>query len=481
MLTLCSYNLFLHPLSSYPGPFLWRALRLPYVIRALQSHLAYDMLELHKRYRPIGGTYDHEMPRWKTYYKVQPNQKGMIFTTPPAEYSQMRRALSYGFSERGIRDMESRMIGTLDKFLGRLIEFCNDRDGVLPDRPAQGSSKLGSAVINIAKWCNFMTFDLIGELTFGESYECLKTGIYHPWVKPVVELTRYSGIFSNLGFYPKFQGALLKVFGSLTCRRMDFHQKHTRAALERRAVKVDRMDLLSESIKQTQASEDPGAWDKLVMNSSALVIAGSETTATTLTAAIYLLLSNPEAYREVVAEIRSAFTSEDDITMAGVNKLDYMLVCLNETMRMLPAVPVGIPRMVPKGGRVLNDRYVTAGTIVTIWHWALYHNENFFRAPFEFHPERFLGTEKFASDARHLLQPFHVGRRACIGRSLAYVEMRLTLARLLFRLDVELTDQSLKWAEQLRPYNLWFKASLYVRIKVRRRDGDDAGAYDLQC
>jgi cytochrome P450 len=56
-------------------------------------------------------------------------------------------------------------------------------------------------------------------------------------------------------------------------------------------------------------------------------------------------------------------------------------------------------------------------TIVSIWHWALYHNDTFFSSPFQFHPERFLEAGKLASDARQLLQPFHVGRRACIGRS----------------------------------------------------------------
>jgi cytochrome P450 len=234
------------------------------------------MLELHKRYGPIvrvapnelalayegvwdevqGGTYDNEIPKLETYYRVQPNQTGFIMTAPPEDHSQMRRALSYSFSDRGIRDMESRMIGMLDKMLNRLDDICGGRDGILPDQPAPEDAKLGEAVIDIAKWCNFLTFDMIGELTFGESYECLETGKYHPWVKPIVDLTHYSGVLANLGFYPKFQGLLLKIFGGLICRRMEFHQNHSRAALERRAAKPDRTDLLSESLKQTQASKD---------------------------------------------------------------------------------------------------------------------------------------------------------------------------------------------------------------------------------
>ncbi|RYO00688.1 putative WD repeat-containing protein, partial [Alternaria tenuissima] len=360
-----------------------------------------------------GGTYDNEIPKLNNYYRVQADQTEFIMTAPPEDHAQMRRALSYGFSDRGIRDMESRMIEMLDKMLGRLNDICSGRDGIPNDPAAQRDE----AVIDIAKWCNFLTFDMIGELAFGESYNCLETASYHPWVRPIVHLTHYSGVLAVLGFYPKFQTLLLNVFGSLICRRMESHQQHSRDALERRGMRPDRTDLLSQSLKQAKASKDPVAWDKLVMNASVLGVAGSETTATTITAAFYFLLTNPRVYQQLSTEVRNAFKDETEITVTAVNKLEYMLACLNETMRMLPAVPGGLPRVVPLGGKVFHGEFVPQGTIVSIWHWALYHNDAFFRAPFEFRPERFLGVADFSSDARQLLQPFHVGRRACIGRS----------------------------------------------------------------
>lgn len=276
ILTHCAYNLFFHPLRSYPGPLLWRAARLPYVLRALQGRLAYDLLDLHERYGPViriapnelalayegvweeihGGTYENEMEKWKPYYRVQHDQTGFIFTAPADEHSKMRRALSYGFSDRGIRDVESRMISMLDKMMDRLFDICSGRGPSTGRHPVEEGAQICGTVVDIAQWCNFLTFDMIGELVFGESYKCLETATYHPWVKPVVELTHYSGILANLGFYPTFQDLLLKIFGSLICRRMEFHQKHSRAALERRAAKSGQSDLLSEPLKQTQASLD---------------------------------------------------------------------------------------------------------------------------------------------------------------------------------------------------------------------------------
>jgi cytochrome P450 len=101
------------------------------------------------------------------------------------------------------------------------------------------------------------------------------------------------------------------------------------------------------------------------MNASVLGVAGSETTATTITAAFYFLLTNPRVYQQLSTEVRNAFKDETEITVTAVNKLEYMLACLNETMRMLPAVPGGLPRVVPLGGKVFHGEFVPQG--VSSW------------------------------------------------------------------------------------------------------------------
>jgi len=78
-------------------------------------------------------------------------------------------------------------------------------------------------------------------------------------------------------------------------------------------------------------------------------MAGSETTSTLLSGATYLLLRNPEVLQKLTEEVRCSFDSEEDITLLSVSKLGYMLACLNEAMRCYPPVPVGFPRIIPKG------------------------------------------------------------------------------------------------------------------------------------
>ena len=176
----------------------------------------------------------------------------MILTASSNEHTQMRRALSYGFSDRGIREMESRMKSMLDKMLTRLNDICCGR----LQEPSPKATKLGAVVIDFTKWTNWLMFDLIGELAFGESFGCLDTQEYHPWVKPIAEMTHLSGILVNLGYYPRFQALLLRVFAPLTSRQFDFQQNHARAAVARRKTKPERKDMLTESLRQVQTLTD---------------------------------------------------------------------------------------------------------------------------------------------------------------------------------------------------------------------------------
>lgn len=90
----------------------------------------------------------------------------------------------------------------------------------------------------------------------------------------------------------------------------------------------------------------------------------------------------------------------------------------------------------------------------------MYHNDEHFKDPFVFHPERWLGDPAFASDRKEAFQPFHVGPRNCLGRNLAYIEMRLVLARVLWNFDLRIAEDSLDWMKKQRVYNLWEKGEL---------------------
>lgn len=102
---------------------------------------------------------------------------------------------------------------------------------------------------------------------------------------------------------------------------------------------------------------------------------------------------------------------------------------------------------------------------MAVWQWAINHSSEYWADPFRFAPERWTGEDpKFAGDHLDAMQPFSVGPRNCIGRNLAYAEMRLILARIIYSFDMCLAEDSANWLEDQRCYILWDKPALNVHL-----------------
>ena len=100
--------------------------------------------------------------------------------------------------------------------------------------------------------------------------------------------------------------------------------------------------------------------------------------------------------------------------------------------------------------------------------FAAYRNPKNFHSPDSFIPERWLGEdEKSSKDNKQVLQPFSLGPRGCLGKNMAYHEIRLILAKMLWHFDLTLCPQSERWADQ-KVYSLWEKQPLMCRLTPRR-------------
>jgi len=90
-----------------------------------------------------------------------------------------------------------------------------------------------------------------------------------------------------------------------------------------------------------------------------LLFAGSETTATLLSAVTYYLLTTPDVMAKLVTEIRDTFKTEDEITIVAVNKLKYQLAVLDEGLRIHPPAPFGTARISPPEGALVAGTQVS--------------------------------------------------------------------------------------------------------------------------
>lgn len=459
------YNLYLHPLRNFPGPLLMRATRAGYCYRLLRGTLPFDVLTLHKQYgevvriapdelafanpdawrdimghRSQGGA---EMEKDEKFYRPVKEMETDIVNAGREEHALLRRQLAHGFSDRSMKDQQPLIKGYVDLLIRRLYENCGE----------------GTKPLDMAKWYNCTTFDVIGDLAFGESFGCLDNSEYHPWVKKIFQLASVGVLMQTASHFPIMKKIVLKMIPKKALQEREEHLALTRAKLQRRMdSSKERPDLVEGLLRK---KEEWGlTMEKLQANSSLLIIGGSETTATLLSGVTFFLLTNPHALKKLTEEVRSAFKSEDEINFTTVNQLPYLLACLDEALRMYPPVPTGLPRIVPKGGATICGYYVPENTTVAVHQWALYHNEKMFSDPFNYYPERFLDDPRFGSDRREALQPFHLGPRACLGRNLAYVEMRLIMARVIWNFDMKISNDSLDWYSKQKVFLFWEKDTL---------------------
>lgn len=109
-------------------------------------------------------------------------------------------------------------------------------------------------------------------------------------------------------------------------------------------------------------------------NAEILIIAGSETTATTLCGATYLLTTNPRCLDKINEEIRCSFQNEEEINIVNTAKLKYTQAVLDETMRRYPPVAACTPRQTPPDGNIILGEHIPGNVCVLFTFLFLYQN-----------------------------------------------------------------------------------------------------------
>ncbi|KAI0138673.1 cytochrome P450 [Hypoxylon sp. NC0597] len=470
------YRLFIHPLRWVPGPLLWRISAIPRTYYLMKGTLPFKVAEIQFKYGPViriapdelvycdpqawKDIYGHksngapEFPKDPKIYRLISHLPTSLINADRDEHAIIRRQLSHGFSEKAMREQEP-IIGVYVDFLIKRI-YENGKNGSIP--------------LNMREWFNWTTFDVIGDLGFGSSFDCLKDSAYHPWVHLITHTIKETAAFQALvylGFRPVVQwlyrsGLMSKNYDHIALVKNKLQQ--------RMQLGVERPDLIEGLLKKK--NEWQMDLEKLAANASLLIIAGSETTATLLSGATFLLTTNPDKLEKLTKEVRSAFQSDDEITLTSVNKLHYMLAVLNESFRRYPPVTAPLPRVVPKGGAPILGKHVAEDTAVSVWQWSINHHPDFWKDPMTFAPERWMDDPAYKGDRLDAMQPFSYGPRNCIGRNLAYAEMRLILAKIIYNFDMSISDDSRNWLKDQKSYFLWDKPSLNIYMTpVARKSG----------
>ena len=195
--------------------------------------------------------------------------------------------------------------------------------------------------------------------------------------------------------------------------------------------------------------------EDLISEAALLIVAGSGTTVTSITATIFYLLHYPDAKKTLESEIRETFDAVEDIRVGPkLASCRFLTCCLDEAMRLSPAVGSLLPREILPGGLTVENEWFPPGVDIGVPHYALHHNPDYFPDSFSFKPERWAESSGVCGDgtgapgkaevarARSAFAAFGVGRTSCVGKYLAYQEMSLVIARLVWLYDMRLQEGS---------------------------------------
>ncbi|KAM3549756.1 hypothetical protein ARSEF4850_008685 [Beauveria asiatica] len=437
------YRLALHPLAKVPGPKLHAASWFPFLWQANIAASAPRTIEaMHRKYGPV--------------VRVGPDQVALdgslgwsaVFAHTTGSKPEFGK-LAHAFSAGALAEQEGTVTQYVDLLLDRLRTLEGDEFDIIP-------------------WLNFTTFDIIGDLAFSDSFGSLDGSAYHPWVLSFFQGIRGSALRRFFRHYPGlgFIAARLGLTGDF---KVEEHNRHTARdkSAARMRLGVDgpagKTDFMTHMLRKTRTGETALNEEEILSTSPVLVIAGSETTATALAGFLFFLAQNPEKRELVVSEIMEAFPEEEGIDMRSTARLEYLRAALEETLRLYPPVTVTPPRVSP--GAEVGGYYIPKDTLISVHQWATFRNPENFHLPEQFLPERWLPAShpryeaRFANDNRAVFKPFSHGPRDCIGKNLAYAEMRLLAARMLRTFEVTIEGQS-EWQSKQRMFGLWEKIPL---------------------
>ncbi|ROT63646.1 Cytochrome P450 4C1 [Penaeus vannamei] len=264
---------------------------------------------------------------------------------------------------------------------------------------------------------------------------------FRPWLHPDFVFRRTS--------HGRKHDACIKTIHGLAKQTISMRRKARRAkrfAAQKKAPEEDFgqktrqafLDLLLEYSENdsTITNED------ILEEVNTFMFAGHDTTTAAMNWFLYVMGTHKEIQTRVQEELDAVFQGSDrPATMADLRELKYLELCLKESLRVFPPVPMIIREV--KEEIQINNYRIPAGTSVVIHVYRLHRDPEQFPNPEVFDPDRFL-PENCNKRHPYAYVPFSAGPRNCIGQKFAQLEMKVVLSSILRNFRVE---SDIPWEE----------------------------------
>ncbi|KAK0214873.1 cytochrome P450 monooxygenase [Armillaria fumosa] len=525
---LVPYLIDSHRLRSYPGPLIakFSDAWLAYVVH--QGHRSEVIHDLHRKHGPFVRiapnhvsvalsdaqpmVYGHGNGTLKSsFYDAFLTTSISIFTARDRQiHTRKRKIISHTFSQKSVLEFEphvhryvGQLLGQWDKLYDKAVKGMSGKEG-------EGwTGRDGRLWLDCLPWANYLTFDIIGDLSFGtpfgmimagkdsaliaqDSHAMMKTygqaGAKHASkeIEVIKTLSGPSDAFVvTMGAVPGWWRAVLKRTPMFWKGGEDFDAivGFAVAAISKRLQEpTDRNDLLSKLQAGKDEDGNPMGREELTAEALTFLIAGSDTTSNSTCAIIYYLARTPSIQDKLHKELDEHLGSEV-ATAEQVKTLPYLQAVINEGLRLHSTLAMGLPRVAPEGGMTILGNYFPGGAVISVPIYTVHRDPAVFGDDVEeFRPERWFECD--SASVSKAFSPFSVGpryvislieqgsrqssyrHRACIGRNLANFELQVIIASILKRYHfvLENPDEVLPVKEGL------LRKPLRCRVGMKRRE-----------
>ncbi|KAI8626128.1 cytochrome P450 monooxygenase-like protein [Xylariaceae sp. FL1651] len=440
------YRLYFHRISSFRGPRLAAITKLWHVwhIRYSTNHVFQQ--KIYEKYGPIVRTGPNEITFFDhaafelldgfgndttkdIWYDIIRPRTSAIFTRDRLEHKEGRKVWAQGLSTKAMNDYNPR-IARLAQALSRCI------------------GTYGTNPVDLDTVMSWFSFDAMGDVLFGEDFNLLNSKVTHPAIKHRDRALTVAGPLGDTIWLALMGFQLVPWYGRIKDwhRMVQFCENHMKLRLERGEKKPDLASFFIEEYESTAGIKDQKSRD-LQLSGTAVtaVVAGSDTTRAALIGIWWYLCKYPEHAVKIQAEIEGV--DVNDVNALAV--LPHLNGVMHETLRLVPPAMTGGNRITGPNGLLVGDTLIPPGTKVTAPKYVIHRMESAWVQPNEFIPERWYSRPELIKDKR-AYAPFSFGARLCLGKSMAYSELRLVTAILLKNYDVSFApgyDEETMWRD----------------------------------
>ncbi|KAK8096268.1 hypothetical protein PG999_014290 [Apiospora kogelbergensis] len=491
------------PLRQFPGPFLARWTNLWRFYHTLRGDMHLVNLRAHQRYGPVVRTgpnnLDLDLPALiKTVYSSDGRWRKTDFYAPasnvmdgrvvynlfslqdPVEHARQKRPVARHYSLAGVLTLESHVDETI-RLLCRMLEQ-RHMPGCHDGKAGDETWGQFSSGFDVGEWIKMYAWDVIGQITFSRQFGYLSAGRDfdgHLWLFD--KGADYLASVSQIPWLDRLidKNPLFPIAGATALLRSTLQYLEDRYAGRDGHDARDAAapsDFLDKFLEAQRAHPETVGRPQVVSYLASNMLAGADTTATAIRAALYYALRTPGVWQRLAGEVRAAGFTRTPPPYAQARALPYLDAVVREALRLHPGVAMVLPRRVPAGeGLALPDGAVAPpGTSVGMSPYVLGRNRGVWGPDADaFRPERWLrrGGETGEAHAARLQKmngadlTFGAGSRGCLGKHLGLLQVYKVVATLVTRYDMEMVHPDGEW---------WVRCAFFLRqkgpeVRIRRR------------